>query len=135
MWDLFVSNFTTKSHKPVQRETELLSLIHIDLGDLIHVMTRGGKQYYIIFANDFSMYTKLFLLRNKNKALAMLIKYKTETKNQLERKIKRRRLDRGREFKSNPFNDFYQQNVIIHETTIPYSREQNDIIEMKKIRL
>ena len=37
------SKSTKKSCKSVERETELLNLIHSDLGDLKQIMTRGGK--------------------------------------------------------------------------------------------
>ena len=47
------STFTKKTCKPIQnRETELLSLIHIDLGDLKYTMTKGGKRYYVTFIDD-----------------------------------------------------------------------------------
>ena len=61
------STFTKKTCKPIQnRETELFNLIHSDLGDLKQTMTREGKRYYITFINDFSRYTKIYLLRNKD---------------------------------------------------------------------
>ena len=41
------SKTTNKSSKPVERESELLSLIDSDLGDLKNTMTRGGKRYYL----------------------------------------------------------------------------------------
>lgn len=40
---------TKKSCVSVHRETELLSLIHTNLGDLKQTMTRGGKKYYVTF--------------------------------------------------------------------------------------
>ena len=59
---------TRKTHLVTQKETELLSLIHTDLGDLKQAETRGGKRYYVTFIDDFSRYTKLYLLRNKDEA-------------------------------------------------------------------
>lgn len=38
-------NLQKKSHKPIQCETGLLSLIHPNLGDLKNTMTRGSKQF------------------------------------------------------------------------------------------
>ena len=49
------------------------------------------------------------------------IKYKNEVENQLSKKIKRLRSDRGGEYESNPFNTFFEEHVIICETTPPYS--------------
>lgn len=99
----------------VERETELLGLIHTDLGDLKQTMTRGGKRYYITFIDDFSRYTKVYLVRNKDEAFNMFLSYKAEVENQLNRKIKRVRSDRGGEYVI--FNDFFEKEGIIHEVT------------------
>jgi hypothetical protein len=99
-----------KPCKSITRETELLGLIHSDLGDLKHTMTRGGKKYYVIFVDDYSRFTKLYLLRSKDEALKMFIKYKIEVENQKNLRIKRLRTDRGGEYESNPFKEFCEQN-------------------------
>ena len=41
------SKTTKKSCKSIERESELLSLIHSDLGDLKYTMTRGGKSFIL----------------------------------------------------------------------------------------
>ena len=46
------SKTTKKSCKSIERESDLLSLIHSDLGDLKNTMTRGGKRFYITFIDD-----------------------------------------------------------------------------------
>ena len=51
--------------------------------------------------------------------------------NQLSKKIKRLRTDRGGEYESNPFHSFYEDHRIIHETTPPYSPESNGVAEKK----
>ena len=50
-------------------------------------MTRGGKRFYITFIDDYSRYTRVYLLRNKDEARDVFIKYKNEVENQL-RKLK-----------------------------------------------
>jgi len=72
----------------VEREFELLNLIHTDLGDLKQTMTRDGKRYYITFIDDCFRYTKVYLLRNKDGAFNMFVSYKSEVENQLNKKIK-----------------------------------------------
>lgn len=47
------AKITKKLCFSVNRETELLSLIHTDLGDLKQTMTRGGKRYYVTFIDNF----------------------------------------------------------------------------------
>ena len=57
-------------------------------------MTKGGKRFYITFIDDYSRYTKVYLLRNKDETRDVFIKYKNEVENQLSKKIKRLRIDR-----------------------------------------
>jgi hypothetical protein len=47
--------------------------------------------------------------------------YKTEVENQLDKKIKRLRSDRGGEYLSNLFDEYCKECGNIHETTAPYS--------------
>ena len=83
------SKTTKKFCKSIKREFELLNLIHNDLGDLKSTMTRGGKHFYITFIDDYSRYTKVYLLRNKDEVRDSFIKYKNEEENQLSiRKLK-----------------------------------------------
>ena len=96
------------------RETELLRLVHCDLGDLKHVMTRGGKNFYVIFVDDHSIFTKIYLLKTKDDVLEMFMKYKSEVENQKNKRIKRHRTDKDGEYESNPFKKFCEQNDIIH---------------------
>ena len=73
----------------------------------------------------------MYLLRNKDEAMNAFIKYKNEVENQLSKKIKRLRSDRGGEYEFNPFNTFCEEHGIIHETTPPYSLESNGVVERK----
>ena len=58
-------------------------------------MTRGDKRFYITFIDDCSRYTRVYLLRNKDETRDVFIKYKNEVENQVSKKIKRLRIDRG----------------------------------------
>ena len=59
----------------------------------------------------------------------MFLSYKAEVENQLNRKIKRLRSDRGGEYTL--FNDFCEKEGIIHEVNSPYSLESNGVAERK----
>ena len=58
------------------------------------------------------------------------ILYKNEVENQLGKKIKKLRSDRGGEYES-PFGEFSKEHGITHQTTAPYSPQQNGIVEKK----
>ena len=61
-------------------------------------MTRGGKKFYVTFIDDYSRFTRVYLLRNKDEVFDMFLSYKVEVENQLDRKIKRIRSYRGDEY-------------------------------------
>ena len=56
--------------------------------------------------------------------------YKLQVENQLRKKIKIIRSDRGGEYDA-PFDEFCSQNGIIHQTTTPYSPQSNGVAERK----
>ena len=89
------SKLTKKTCGSVSRKTNLLELIHSDLGDLKQTMTRGGNKFYVTLIDDYSKFTRFYLLRNKDEAFDMFLSYKAKVENQLDRKIKRIRSNRG----------------------------------------
>ena len=70
-------------------------------------------------------------MKSKDEALHYFKIYKAEVENQLERKIKRVRSDRGGEYFSNLFTLFCEEYGIIHESTPPYSPQTNGVAERK----
>ena len=70
-------------------------LVHIDICELNGILTRGGNRYFITFIDDFTKFTHVYLMRNKDKAFDMFKVYKSEVENQKDKKIKVLRSDRG----------------------------------------
>ena len=107
----------------------MLELIYFDLCEFEGILTRGGNRYIITFIDDFSKYKTVYLLKSKSDNFQNFLK---EYENQFDRKIKRIRSDRSREYESSAFNSFVQSLGIIHETTAPYSPTSNGVAERKK---
>jgi hypothetical protein len=121
-----------KPHKAAEeRHLAPLELIHSDLCEMNGVLTKGGKRYFMTLIADASRFCYVYLLKTKDEALDYFKIYKAEVENQLERKIKRLRSDRGDEFFPKVFDDFCAEHGIIYERTPPYSPESNGIAERK----
>ena len=114
------AKMTKVPFKNVERNTEPLGLIHTDICDLKFIQTKGGKKYFITFIDDSSRYCYVYLLRSKDEAVEVFKHYNLEVENQLRKKIKIIRSDRGGEYEA-PFDEYCSQNGVIHQTTAPYS--------------
>ncbi|XP_075475084.1 retrovirus-related Pol polyprotein from transposon TNT 1-94 isoform X1 [Primulina tabacum] len=124
------AKLTRSSFRTIERNSEPLDLIHSDICDLKGVQTRGGNKYFITFVDDSTKFCYVYLLKSKDEAIDKFVKYKSEVENQLSKKIKVLRSDRGGEYES-PFAEFCAQHGIKHERTAPYSPQQNGIAERK----
>ena len=89
------------------------------------------KRWKEIFHDDASRFCYVYLLQTKVEALDYFKIYKIEVENQLERKIKRLKLDRGGEYFLKIFDEFCEEHGTIHERTLPYSPESNGVAERK----
>jgi transposase InsO family protein len=94
-------------------------------------LTKGGKRYFMTFIDDCTRFCYVYLLKTKDKTLYYFKAYKAEVENQLEKKIKGLRSDRGGEYFSREFTKLCMEHGIIHERTPPYSLQSNGIAERK----
>ncbi|GKA67031.1 retrovirus-related pol polyprotein from transposon TNT 1-94, partial [Tanacetum coccineum] len=124
------AKLTRNSFKSVKRTTEPLDMIHTDICDLKSLPTKGGNKYFITFIDDCTKYCYVYLLKSKDEAIDKFVLYKTEVENQLGKKIKVVRSDRGGEYVA-PFAELCAKHGIRHEFTAPYSPQQNGIAERK----
>ncbi|GJS69241.1 putative zinc finger, CCHC-type containing protein [Tanacetum coccineum] len=88
---------TKGNKKGATRSARLLELIHTDI---CRPFTSGigGHKLFIAFIDDYSRYMYLFFINEKSKSLEMFKTFKAEVENQLDRKIKVVRSDRGDEY-------------------------------------
>ena len=97
---------------------------------MIFVILNPFKQEVVIniitFIDNYTKYYYVYLLKSKDEALEKFILYKNEVENQLNRKIKELRSDRGGEYVV-PFESLCEQSGIIHQVTASYSPQSNRI--------
>ena len=112
------------------RNTKPLDLVHSDVCDLSATPSRGGNEYFITFVDDCTKYCYVYLMKSKDESVHKFALFKKEVENQLEKKIKVIRSDRGGEYVA-PFGRFCAEHGIVHEVTPPYSPQSNGIAERK----
>ncbi|GJX83877.1 zinc finger, CCHC-type containing protein [Tanacetum coccineum] len=119
---------TRQPFKGVNRESKVLDLIHSDLCDFHANPSLGHNKYVITFIDDASRYCYVYLLHAKHEALDKFKIYKQEVELQRQDLIKVLRTDRGGEY-YDPV--YFQSTGIIHQTTAPYTPQQNGVAERK----
>jgi transposase InsO family protein len=125
-----------KPHKAAKkRHVAPLELIHSDICEMNGVLIEGGQRYFMIMIDDTSRYCYVYLLKTKDEAVNYFKTYKAEVENQLEKKNKRFRSDRGGEYFSNEFDLFFAKHGIIHGRTPPYLPQSNRVAKRKNSTL
>jgi hypothetical protein len=110
-----------------------LELIHSDLCEMNGVLTKGGKRYFMTLIDDASRFCYVYLLKTKDEALDYFKIYKAEVENQLERKIKRLRSDRGGEFFPESLMTSVQNMALFMRGRLPIHLNQTGLLKGKTV--
>ncbi|KAJ9556975.1 hypothetical protein OSB04_011589 [Centaurea solstitialis] len=118
-------------NKENERAADLLEIIHTDcVGPFSHV-ARGGYRYFITFTDDFSRYGYVYLMRHKSESFERFREFQNEVQNQLGRKIKFLRSDRGGEYLCDEFDNHLMECGIVSQLTPPYTPQMNGVSERR----
>ncbi|KAH9618858.1 hypothetical protein KSS87_009464, partial [Heliosperma pusillum] len=120
-----------KPFSKASRASTPLELIHSDICGPLNVKARHGATYFLTFIDDYSRFGYVYLLSHRYEALDTFKRFVTEVENQLERKVKTLRTDRGREYLSDMFEGFCGEKGIRRQLTIPYTPQQNGVAERR----
>ena len=85
-----------------------------------HILSQNRR-----FIAYFIYKTQIRLSSHKSQALKCFIKFMNLVENQLDKKIKILRTDRGREYLSDQFKQVCDDKGIIHQLAIKYAQQQN----------
>uniref|UniRef100_A0A2N9FT93 Integrase catalytic domain-containing protein n=1 Tax=Fagus sylvatica TaxID=28930 RepID=A0A2N9FT93_FAGSY len=113
------------------QSTQPLELVHSDVWGPAPINSSNGYRYYLLFVDDFSRFSWLFLLKHKSEVLTTFKHFKATVENQLSTQIKYLRTDCGGEYSSNAFTDFCSSHGITHQFSCPHTPQQNGIVERK----
>lgn len=111
------------------RATDILEVIHGDVCGPMEEMSIGGSKYFLILEDDYTRMCFVYFLKSKDEVFKCFQEFKQMVENQKGKKIKIFRTDNGGEFCSNNFEIFLKNCGIIHQTTNPYTPQQNGLSE------
>lgn len=111
------------------RASEPLQLIHTDLCGPMETSSIGGAKYYVTFIDDYSRKVYVYFIKHKSDTLEKFKQFKNLVENETERKIKVLRSDNGKEYVNREYQLFLEKFGIQHQTTNPYTPEQNGLAE------
>ncbi|KAG2891765.1 hypothetical protein PC114_g16900 [Phytophthora cactorum] len=89
----------------------------------------GGSKYLLLIVDEASRCMKDFCLRAKSESEDCIKTYIMKVQKQFGKKVKFVRHDGAREFATNSLKDFYEDEGIEQQTTVPYAHQTNGTAE------
>nr|CAN81294.1 hypothetical protein VITISV_003263 [Vitis vinifera] len=111
--------------------TRPLELLHMDLFGPSRTPSLGGKSYAFVIVDEFSRYTWVLFLSQKNEAFYEFSKFCNKVQNEKGFTITCIRSDHGREFENIDFEDYCNEHGINHNFSAPRTPQQNGVVERK----
>lgn len=106
-----------------------LELVHSDLCGPMSSKSLGGARYFMILVDDFTRFTYVAFIKKKSDTLQEFQYFVALVLKQGYGAVQRLRTDKGTEYMNNAFKSYLKSNGIVHETSAPYTPEQNGIAE------
>lgn len=113
------------------RTSEIFELVHSDVAGPFQVETPSGNRYFVSFIDDFSRYSKLYLMRNKSEVEEHFKAFVAEAKTRFDKKPKILRSDQGGEYTGKEFQEYLKVEGIQFQHTVPYTPQQNGVAERR----
>ena len=105
--------------------TSVLHIVHSDVWGPAPLSSVLGFSYYVIFVDDYTHFTWLFLLKHKSEVLSVFKHFKALVENQFSAKLTVLRTNNGIEYTNSAFQAFCSSSGILHQTSCPHSPPQN----------
>ncbi|CAM8993843.1 unnamed protein product [Rhodiola kirilowii] len=106
-------------------------LLHSDVWGPFHVPTIANAQYFLTIIDDYTRAVWTFLMKCKSETTDIIIGMFHMVATQFGKAIKRFRSDNGGEFFNNKLTSFLQSKGCIHQSSCPYTPQQNGLAERK----
>ena len=115
----------------MERAVDLLGIIHTDVCGPMNVTARNGFRYFVTFTDDLSRYGYIYLMKHKSETFEKFKEFQSEVENQLGKKIKHLRSDRGGEYLSHEFGTHLKTCGIVPQLTLAGTPQRNGVSERR----
>lgn len=95
----------------------------------MEVKSVRGSLYFVTFIDDYTRKVKVYFIKSKDEVINCFREFKAEVENQKGMSIKILRTDNGKEYLNKQMAAELKKSGIIHQTTVPYTPEQNGLAE------
>ena len=109
--------------------------MHSDVCGPMSIQARGGYEYFITFTDDYSRFGYVYLMKWKFETFEKFKEFRAEVENQLGKRIKAIRSDRGGKYLLGDFKDYLTKNGIVSQLTAPETPQQNGVAERRNMTL
>ena len=109
--------------------TKPLQLIHMDVCGPLEETSRGGARYLATFLDDFSKLSTVEPVAQKSEVATKVKEVFQRLETQTGQKLQKVRTDRGGEYLNTELDGYYKSKGVVHQTTAPYTPEQNGVAE------
>ena len=89
-----------------EKSSASFDLVHSDIWEPAPTPTMGGSKYYVIFVDDFSRFTWIYILKNRSELGETYRNFATMIDTQFKKKIKLFRADNAKEYKESELSKF-----------------------------
>src|SRR5664279_1447925 len=117
--------------KSFERAASLLELVHSDVCGPMSTTAIGGYEFFVTFMDDFSRYGYIYLMKHTSETFEKFKEFQREVENQLGKKIKFLRSDRGGEYMSQEFDSHLKGCGIVPQVTPPGMPQRNGVSERR----
>ena len=111
------------------KSTRRLELIHMDVQGPFQTTSLGGMKYNATFLDDYSDLGVVRPVPSKDRVPDIVIEVIEMLENQCGERVRAVRSDRGGEYVNHRLRRYFGQKGIVHQTTAPYSPQQNGSAE------
>ena len=109
--------------------SDVLELLHMDVCGPMQVSSPGGAKYLATFTDDYSRLAVVIPLAAKSDVPGAVKEIISKWETQTGKSLKAVRTDRGTEYLNSELHKYFRSKGIIHNTTAPYTPEQNGVAE------